>query len=63
MGNERVVELDQYEFNTVITLINEKRNNMIKEKQNPEKLTQEEQNQFYNLLEMYARNCYRNDKF
>jgi len=30
MGNERVVELDQYEFNTVITLINEKRNNMIK---------------------------------
>ena len=34
-----------------------------KEKQNPEKLTQEEQNQFYNLLEMYARNCYKNDKF
>ena len=40
MGNERVVELDQYEFNTVITLINEKRNNMIKEKQNPEYITE-----------------------
>ena len=40
MENERVVELDQYEFNTVITLINEKRNNMIKEKQNPEYITE-----------------------
>ena len=40
MGKERVVELDQYEFNTVITLINEKRNDMIREKQNPEYITE-----------------------
>lgn len=40
MGNERVIELDQYEFNTVITLINEKRNNLIREKKNPEYITE-----------------------
>lgn len=40
MGNERVIELDQYEFNTVITLINEKRNDLIREKKNPEYITE-----------------------
>lgn len=40
MENERVIELDQYEFNTVITLINEKRNDLIREKKNPEYITE-----------------------
>ena len=40
MSNERVVELDQYEFNTVITLINEKRNDLIKENKNSEYITE-----------------------
>ena len=40
MGNERVIELDQYEFNTVITLINEKRNDLIREKKNQEYITE-----------------------
>ena len=33
MVNERVVKLDQYEFGAVISLINEKRNDLLKQQQ------------------------------
>ena len=40
MVNERVVKLDQYEFGAVISLINEKRNDLLKQQQNTESTTE-----------------------
>lgn len=40
MNNERVVELDKYEFGAVINIINEKRNNLLKENKNAEFITE-----------------------
>ena len=40
MVNERVVKLDQYEFGAVISLINEKRNDLLKQQQNTEFITE-----------------------
>ncbi len=40
MVNERIVKLDQYEFGAVINLINEKRNDLLKRKQNTEFITE-----------------------
>lgn len=40
MSNERVIELDPYEFGAVVTIINEKRNNLLKQKQSTEFITE-----------------------
>lgn len=40
MVNERVIKLDQYEFSAVIKLINEKRNDLLKQQQSTEFITE-----------------------
>lgn len=40
MKDDRVVKLDEYEFRAVVNLINEKRNNMLKDKQDAEFITE-----------------------
>ena len=40
MKDDRVVNLDEYEFRAVVNIINEKRNNMLKDRQNAEFITE-----------------------
>ncbi len=40
MKDNVTVKLDEYEFRAVVNLINEKRNNMLKQKQNAEFITE-----------------------
>lgn len=40
MVNERVIKLDQYEFSAVINLINDKRNDLLRQQQNTEFITE-----------------------
>ncbi len=40
MINERIVKLDQYEFGAVINIINEKRNDLLKQQQDTEFITE-----------------------
>ncbi len=40
MVNERVIKLDQYEFSAVIKLINEKRNDLLRQQQSTEFITE-----------------------
>lgn len=40
MKDDRLVQLDEYEFRAVVNLINEKRNNMINDRQDAEFITE-----------------------
>lgn len=40
MKDDRVVNLDEYEFRAVVNIINEKRNNMLRDRQNAEFITE-----------------------
>lgn len=40
MSNERIVKLDQYEFGAVISIVNEKRNNLLKQQKDTKFITE-----------------------
>lgn len=40
MSNERIIKLDQYEFGAVISIVNEKRNNLLKQQEDTKFITE-----------------------
>lgn len=40
MSDERVVRLDEYEFGAVVNIINDRRNNLLKQQQSTEFITE-----------------------